>query len=111
MARDTDDQLDLRFDRPDVARRIELLVPLARELAMKAGPHGVTVADVRVTAIQRGLLTGAERGRALSWLSAVMKRAALLPSTEYRRSAIPQSHGNLHRVWRFLPPDPHPARQ
>jgi hypothetical protein len=76
------------------------LVPLARELAGKAGLSGVTVHDVRIVAVQRGLLTGEEKGRQLSFLGAVMKRAGLVATSEMRRSPVPKSHGNLGRVWR-----------
>jgi hypothetical protein len=79
---------------------IERLVPLARELAMKAGTAGVTVADLRLYAEQRGLLTGQERGRVLSYLGAVMKAAGLLNTRERRRSHIVRTHGNLQTIWR-----------
>lgn len=78
---------------------IETLVPLAQELAKKAGETGVTVADLRITAVQRGLLTGEEKGRALSFLGAVMKRAGLQATYELRRSQIPATHGIRNRVW------------
>ena len=38
------------------ALAIATLVPLARELAERAGAHGVTVSDLRLTAVQRRLL-------------------------------------------------------
>jgi len=78
----------------DIAR----LVPLARELAAKAGQDGVCVSDLRVTATQRGLL-GASHGRSLSYLGAVLKAAGLVPTDRYRRSDVPASHGNPHRVF------------
>ena len=80
-------------------RDVERLVPLARELAKKAGRDGVIIADLRIVAVQRGILTGAETGRALSYLASVMKRAGLVATKEFRRSHIDKSHGNLHRVW------------
>ena len=78
----------------DIAR----LVPLALELAAKAGQGGCTVSDLRVTATQRGLL-GASHGRSLSYLGAVLKAAGLVATDRYRRSDVPQAHGNLGKVW------------
>lgn len=90
-------QLTLTLDQQrDLAR----LVPLARELAQKAGREGVTVENVRRAAVSRGLLTGEEQGRRLSFLGSLMKRAGLVKTGEYRRSGIGKSHGNLHAVWR-----------
>lgn len=91
-------QLDLDFA-VDTARTIERLVPIARELAARAGRHGICVADVRLAAVQRGYLTGEERGRRLSFLGAVMRKAGLVQTGDYRRSVIDRSHGNLHAVW------------
>jgi len=80
---------------------IAALVPVAVELARKAGPAGVTVSDVRIVGAQRGLVDPltAGRGRALSWMSAVMQRAGLEPTDRMRRSEIPGSHGRLQRIW------------
>lgn len=78
----------------DIAR----LVPLARELAARAGSDGVTVSDLRITATQQGLL-GASSGRGLSYLGAIFRAAGLVPTDRYRRSDVPQAHGNLGRVW------------
>ena len=80
------------------AADITRLVPLARELAVRAGADGVTVSDLRITATQRGLL-GASSGRRLSFLGAVMRAAGLVPTDRYRRSDVPASHGNPHRVF------------
>lgn len=80
-------------------RDIDRLVPLARELAQKAGRHGVTVADLRTHAVNRGLLTGEEQGRRLSFLGSLMKAAALHPTPSFRRSHIDRSNGNLQRIW------------
>lgn len=81
-------------------RDIERLVPLARELAAKAGAAGVTVTDLRLYAEQRGVLTGQESGRRLSYLGAVMKAAGLVNTSEHRRSFIVRTHGNLQSIWR-----------
>jgi hypothetical protein len=80
------------------ARDIAELVPLARELATRS-PTGVTISDVRLYAQQRGLLTGTETGRRLSYLGAVMQQAGLQATGEWRRSSIVKSHGNVHRVY------------
>lgn len=87
----------------DIERAIERMAAIARELGEKAGERGVTVSDVRITAENRGLLTGEERGRRLSYLGTVMKRAGLEPTEEFRRSDVPKSNGNLHRVYVIRP--------
>jgi hypothetical protein len=97
-------QLDLlgwaeRYTPRERARDIERLIPLARELAQKAGPHGITVSNLRLAAVSRGLLTGEETGRRLSFLGAVMRRAALINTGQWRRSDIGRSHGNLNAIW------------
>lgn len=75
------------------------LAIVARELARKAGASGVTMADVRIYAEQRGLLTGHEAGRSLSWLSSIPKKAGLRATGELRQSTRPKAHGNYQRVW------------
>ena len=66
------------------AAEIARLVPIALQLARAAGPSGITADDVRITAENRGLLTGHEPGRSLSYLSAV-PIAARLAKTNRRR--------------------------
>jgi hypothetical protein len=83
----------------DIARQIERMADIARELGARAGDSGVTISDVRIAAENRGVLTGEERGRRLSYLGVVMRRAGLVPTDEFRRSDIPKSHGNVHRVF------------
>lgn len=78
----------------DIAR----LVPVVHELIAKA--DRMTVSDLRIVAVQRGLLTGQETGRELSYLPAVMRAAGCEPTGEWVRSAIPRTHGNPQRVWR-----------
>ena len=82
------------------ARNIERLIPLTLELAAKAGEPGITVADIRVAAVQRGLLTGAETGRTLSWLGALPQAAGLVRTGVYRRSFLARSNGTLQMAWR-----------
>ena len=83
----------------DAERDIQRLIPLALELAQTAGAEGVTVANVRLIAVARGILTGEEKGRRLSYLGKVLQRADLVSTGEYRRSSIPRSNGNLHAVY------------
>lgn len=83
----------------DRQRDIGRLIPLAQELARKAGPHGITVANLRIAAVNASLLTGQESGKRLSYLGVVMKKAGLSATSEFRRSTIDKSHGNLHRVF------------
>ena len=92
------DQYAIDF-RADAERDIQRLIPLAIELARVAGPDGVTVANVRSIAVARGILTGEEKGRRLSYLGKVLQRAGLVSTGEYRRSHIGRSHGNLHAVY------------
>jgi len=83
----------------DVRAWLETLVPLARELARKSGAHGVTVSDVRITAVNRGLMTDEESRTRGSALGQLMKMAGLVETPEFRRSSIGRSHSNNHRVW------------
>ena len=80
------------------ASEIRRLVPLAQELATRS--DRLTVSDLRIVAVQRGLLTGEEQGKTLSYLPAVMRAAGLIPTGEYVRSPILRSHGNLQMAWR-----------
>ena len=95
------EQIDLwaRSSASRHSHRITLLVPVVRELAQKAGDAGVTVSDVRLTAVQRGLLAAEAKGRELSFLGALCRMAGLIPTERTRRSTIDQSHGNRHTVW------------
>jgi hypothetical protein len=78
------EQFGFSFDAPDAGRDIERCAAIARELAEKAGRAGLTMEDVRVVAVARGVLTGQETGRRLSWLGQVPKAAGLV-STGRRR--------------------------
>lgn len=86
------------------SHRIELLKPVVRELARKSGDAGVTISDVRLTAVQRGLLAAEAKGRELSFLGALCRAAGLVVTDRTRRSTIDASHGNRHSVW-VLPSD------
>lgn len=88
-----------RYTPRERAADIARLVPLARELATKAGASGITVSNLRLAAVARGLLTGQETGRRLSFLGAVMRKAGLRNTGEWRRSDVQRSHGNLNAIW------------
>lgn len=83
--------------RTEIIRR---LVEIAQGLARVHRADGVTIADVRAEAVRQYILTGKAKGRELAFLGAVMKRAGLVNTGEYRRSEIDASHGNLHAVWK-----------
>lgn len=76
-------------------QEMDRCVRIARELAGADAGRGITVEDVRRAA---GLLHS--QGRQLAFLGAVMQKAGLQRTKEYRRSEIPESHGNLNVVWR-----------
>ncbi len=95
-------EFDVERDEEYAARMLAVLVPIARELGLHAVDRRVTVTDLRLAAEARGLLTGAERGRRLSFIHDVMPKAGFEPTAEFRRSTITKSHRNLQRVW-YLP--------
>lgn len=78
---------------------IAKLVPIAQGLA-RMRPDGVIVADIRQEAVRQCLLPSKAEGRELAFLGAVMQKAGLVATDEYRRSDVERSHGNLQRVWR-----------
>lgn len=78
---------------------IRRLVEIAQGLARMA-PEGLTVADVRAEAVRQCLLPAKAKGRELAFLGAIMVRAGLVATEQFRRSDIDASHGNLHRVYR-----------
>lgn len=85
----------------DIERDIGRLTTLAAELGLKAGRHGATVSDLRLTAVARGILTGeetAERMKRLN-LGAIMRASGLISTRNYRRSDVGRAHGNLNTGW------------
>ena len=98
-----------------IARDIERLKPHVLIRAKMSGPAhivgnphedgavrgGITVADVRKLGEDRGILTGQETGRQLSWLGPAMKSFGLVATTYVRRSQhrVERSHGNRHTVY------------
>lgn len=102
----TEDGLQLGFEALELAAAkaerkalIEKLVPIAQELAQRAGDNGITVANLRHAAQRYGILPRSGDERALSFLGAVMRKAKLIATKHFRRSDVTCSHGNAHRVW------------
>ena len=81
--------------------QIARMVPIAIELATIAGAHGIIAGDIYTSAVRRGIITGRESGRTLSYIGRVPKAAGLVETGEFRRSEVPRSHGNLGAVWRL----------
>ena len=98
------EQLGLEFetDRDYANRMLPLLVAIARELGGASIDRRVTVAEIRYEAEQRGILTGLERGKRLSFIHEVFPKAGFEATAEFRRSFLPRAHRNLNRVW-YLP--------
>lgn len=80
------------------AHLLDRLEPLAKEL-LSRHPEGITVSNVRLAAVQRGLLTGGETRAQLACLGALMQRVGE-PTTEFRRSDVAKARGNLNRVYK-----------
>ena len=74
------------------------MAPLARSIAAKAGPEGTTVSDLRLYAVQRGIMAGTEP---LHFLGSVMRRAGLVKTGELRRSQLVSTHARYQVVWRL----------
>lgn len=74
---------------------IDRLARVARRLLKRAGPNGVTMADVR---LHVGL-DMTRRDRALSYLHAVFPRADGVATCLFRRSPIPGQRGIPHLIW------------
>jgi hypothetical protein len=83
---------------------LERLVPLAKELAERAGAHGVTVGDIRLRAQREGLLPQAPEGRALSYLAGLPRRAGLIATGRRRMSPLPRSRNDhmIHVLPKFF---------
>lgn len=100
-----------------IQRDIERLRPHVLELARHLGAArlqggantqeegetigGITAADVRRLGEQRGIFSGHETGRQLSWLGPAMKTFGLVATRFVRRSEhrTNRSHGNRHTVY------------
>lgn len=91
--------LDVAASRAERQALIKQLIPIAEELAVRAGKHGITVANLRHAAARRGLLPETGTGRSLSFLGAVLRCADLVRTDRFRRSTVIASHGNNHRIY------------
>ncbi len=78
---------------------IALLIPIAQRLAREAGTDGVTIADVREEAARRAILPPLGKGRSLSYLGSLLRRAGLTATDRTRRSTIDGAHGNRNTIW------------
>jgi hypothetical protein len=75
------------------AEQFARCVAIARDLA-RHGP--ITIDEVRIVA---GLYEG--KGRELSFLGGVMRKAGLVPTGQRVRSDLAVTHGNLRMQWRL----------
>lgn len=78
---------------------IDRLAVIAAGLAADAGSHGITVSDIRLEAFRKGLLTGYEQGRQLSYLGSVPPAAGLVKTDMTRRSDLAVTHRIRQVVW------------
>ena len=91
--------LEATAARDDHRRLIDKLVEIAQGLA-RVRPEGIIVSDVRREAVRYGLLPAKAKGRELAFLGALMQKAGLVSTEEFRRSDVDASHANLQRVWK-----------
>ena len=85
--------------RADKERQIARMVPIAQHLAAEAGGYGIICSDIRKEAAARGIITGEESDRVLSYLGRVPPAAGLVAlHGKFRRSDVARSHGNLQQV-------------
>ncbi|HKV74567.1 MAG TPA: hypothetical protein VJN95_08610 [Gemmatimonadales bacterium] len=78
---------------------IAAMVPVARELGLKAGRHGIIPADVRLACEHRQICGKSADQRFYSFLPAVMTRAGGKPTDHTRPSFLASSHGKPQRVY------------
>ena len=103
------DQLRLDMDKRvarEVAGRgheadLEALVPIALELAEKAGPEGIIAGDVRLVAERRGLIGKSPNQRTLSWLTWIGKKAGLHNTGRRRLSTIGRNDHVIYVLPRY----------
>lgn len=74
---------------------IEILAPIAKDLAFRAGRAGITVDNL----IAAGGLPRLGRGREHSFLGAVCRIAGLKASGQRVRSQIKGKNGNWRTIW------------
>lgn len=77
------------------------LVPIAQELALKAGRGGISSSNVRIAAVLRGILSGKESEHFMNLINvrSVMHQAGLVATREWRVSAVRQAKGSPNRVY------------
>jgi hypothetical protein len=73
------------------ARDIARLIPIALELALRAGQSGIVVGDVRLVAERSGLIEALPTDRRLSWLWAVLPAAGLVKTGRQRTCPQPRT--------------------
>lgn len=78
---------------------IDRLARIAKALAYDAGLTGITVSDIRLEAFRKGLLTGYEQGRQLSYMGSVPAVAGLVKTGATRRSSLAVTHRIRQVVW------------
>ncbi len=82
---------------------IQVLIPIAEELAYDAGSVGITAAHLRQAAERQNIRPESTEQRAWSFLPGLFARLVtagrLLPTGRWRRSHIPESHGTRHVVY------------
>ena len=74
--------------KPSDERTIERLVPIAQDLAQRAGFRGITVRQLRGAGVAAGVLTGQEMPSALRFLPVVMHRAGLSRGRGAHRQSV-----------------------
>lgn len=89
-------QTEIEFTAPASLR--EQMQRIAEEMLIAAKDHGVGFDEVRHAAETRGLLTGDERDRFLSFGASIMKRAGGVV-TRHRPSRHRNSNGRLVAVY------------
>jgi hypothetical protein len=78
---------------------IDRLAVIAERLAADAGMYGITVSDIRLEAFRKGILTGYEPGRQLSYMGSVPPAAGLVKTDKTRRSNLAVTHRIRQVVW------------
>jgi hypothetical protein len=94
------DQFTIDFE-ADLERDRARLATLAGELALKAGKHGVTSSDLRISAENKGILTGEESEARMNLLNvrSIMRKAGLVMTKQWRQSDVAKAKGSPNRVY------------
>ena len=105
------DQLTLQMEKQEARDRagrgheadLEALIPIAIDLARKAGPHGIIAGDVRIVAERLGLIGKSPNQRTLSWLTWVGKKAGLVNTGRRRLSTIGRNDHCIYVLPEYAP--------